>query len=247
MIGKGPFSVLLSVACLACLLACALEAQSIRGRVVDADGGAPILNAEIRITREDGFEGSSLSDSLGAFAVRLPGGGEFQVIASSLGYAPSDPVIVEVESWWQLVEIVVSLAKAPIELEGIVVVARGLDLRHRATIAGFRERHAEALDVGPARVVSSDDPEMKTAFDVADVLKWFPVKGGRCTVIYIDGKVSIGWNDVENIVVDGLAGMEFYLNPLDAPLEFRGGGFPCLRGPVFSVLALWREPIGGVR
>lgn len=223
-----------------------LGAQTIRGRTVDAENGGPVPRADVLVEGVDGFQGKTTSDSTGSFGVRVPGGGRYLLSVKALGYRPVDSSVVVVERSWQQVEIVVRLSASPLEIEGISVVARGLDLRHRATLGGFRERHQESLSVGSARVVSSRDPEMTTSFDVGDVLKWFPVKKRKCVVVYIDGKVAPGWSpEVDLLTVEGLAGLEFYLNALDAPLEFRGGGPPCLRSSSFSVLALWREPQEG--
>jgi len=224
-----------------------LYAQTIRGTVADAVSGAPVVSAEIVAIGGDGFEARTLSDSVGAFSIPVSGKGRYSLRVTALGYHPSDSTTVELEQWWQQVRVFVRLATAPLEIEGITVIARGFDERHRATIGGFRVRHATALRVGPSRVVSNSDPEMKSSFDVGDVLKWFQADRRGCTVLYIDGKLRPGWTDeLELLEVDGLQGIEYYRRSLDAPLEFRGGGAPCLRSPSFSVLALWRkDPVGG--
>lgn len=224
-----------------------LVAQSILGRVVDGVSGNPIAGVVVEIQGPNGFEFRSVTGSSGEFRVRVPRSGRYDLRAGAFGYLPADSLqSVEVRRYSEQVEVVIRLAAAPMELEGITIVARGLDLRHRGTFEGFRERRKHALKVGFSRVLSSEDPIMQTAFDVEDVLRWLPVDQEKCTVIYVDGKLAPGWaDDVHLVVIQGIAGIEFYRRVLDAPLEFRGGGPPCLQSADFSVLALWRTPPGG--
>jgi len=223
---------------------CELSAQSLHGVVSHAESGTLIAGAQVLAVR-DGDTIQVVSAPDGSFHMQLPGKGTYQVAASSLGYVPSKPVAVVVEREWQGVELRVQLSAAPLEIEGLTVVARGLDIRHRATFGGYLARLETTLDVGMARVVSRDDAPMKAAFDIADVLRWFP-SARSCVVVFVDGKLNPGWaQDFREVALDGVVGIEFYRNPLDAPLEFRGGGPPCLRTTSFSVLAVWREG-GGV-
>lgn len=232
------------------LLVCAspvtVRAQSIRGRVIDATRSGPVVNAEVRVVGRAGFAASLLTDSGGRFSFRLPEKGRYVLRATSLGYVPSDSAVVDVEQSWQQVEVIIRLATSPIEIAGISVVARGLELRHRATFPGFLERHQSALRVGPARVVAKGDPVMQSAFNIGDLLKWFPKRRG-CTVVYVDGKVNPGWSDAERVAVLDIAGIEFYRDVYDAPLEFRGGGPPCLRTIRYSILVVWRDPLPSAR
>ncbi len=170
-----------------------LKAQTIRGLVADAETGDPIVSAEIVATGAGGLESRTVSDSAGTFSIPVSRKGSYLLRVTALGYHPADSTTVEIEQTWQQVRVFVRLAKAPLEIEGITVIARGLDERHRATIGGFRERHASAFDVGPSRVLSISDPEMKSSFDVGDVLKWFQADRRGCTVVYIDGRLSPGW------------------------------------------------------
>jgi hypothetical protein len=185
------------------------------------------------------------SDSLGSFLVRLPDAGVYWVTASALGYVSPDTAYVRVENWWEMVELRLRLSAEPLEVEGFTVVGRGMEPRHQATYEGFLVRHETAPAVGRSRVVSIDDPIMKTSAHVGDVLQWFDAAGRDCTVVYVDGRVRTGWGNVEMESIPGLAGIEFYRDYRDAPLEFRDGGPPCLREIKFSVLVLWRERLPG--
>jgi len=226
-----------------------LHGQTVQGMVIDATTSAPIPNAEINVTRIDEWGGRTRSDSLGTFVLRLPKSGAYRIQASALGYARSASASIDLSSDTESVEVLLRLSPEPIAIEGLTVLSRGLELRHRATFLGFQVRHADALRVGLARVVSKDDPEMRNAFDVADVLQWFPTgkNTGRraCLVVYVDGKVLPGSPELENIPVLDLEGIEFYADPLDAPLELRSRGPRCATAGRFSVLAIWRSRPSG--
>ncbi len=216
------------------------SAQSIRGKVLDAGQGGGIPAADVVVSRPGGrLVARVRTDSTGAFVVRLDEAEGVWVRASALGYTPGDSSWVSLESVTEMVEVELRLAPGPLEIEGFTIVARGLDLRHRATFAGFLDRHETALDVGSARVLSIDDPEMATAGNVGDVLKWLPTERAGCTVVYVDGIAQPNL-DVQRFVMQGVAGIEFYVTQMDAPLELRDGGPPCQRALDWTVLALWR-------
>lgn len=219
--------------------------QTVRGQVLDAYLEAAIPAAEVVISGSEGYRIQLFTDSLGSFMVRLPAAGSYWLRASALGYAMSDSAAVTVEHSREMVEIRIRLSAEPLTVEGITVVSRGLELRHQATFEGFLERRKAAPSVGPARVVSIEDPIMAASAHVGEVLQWFPVERRGCTVVFVDGRVRTGWGDVDMENVKGLAGIEFYVDYRDAPLEFRGGGPPCLNNPQFSVLVLWRERLPG--
>ena len=60
-----------------------------------------------------------------------------------------------------------------------------------------------------------------------------PVNVGQVT----DAENTVVWEDFRLAAVEGIEGVEFYADPLDAPIEFRDGG-RC------AVLAIWRREVG---
>jgi hypothetical protein len=217
----------------------------VSGKVLDATLGAAIPTAEVVVSGPDGYRAQLMTDSLGSFKVRLPAAGSYWLRASALGYFMPDSAEVTLEHSRELVEVHLHLSVEPLAVEGITVVSRGLELRHLATFEGFLERRKTARSVGPARVVSIEDPIMRTSAHVGDLLQWFPTERRGCTVVYVDGLVRSGWGDVTMEPIHWLKGVEFYADYRDAPLEFRDGGPPCLKSPKFSVLVLWREKLPG--
>lgn len=220
-----------------------IRGQSIRGHVMDATTGDPVVNAEVVALGPNAESVSAVSNAGGRFIIRLPSAGRWTVGASSLGYLASPPVDVELEGSWQQVEVIVRLSSAPLELEGITVVARGMELRHRASWAGFRERHENALAVGPNRIVTREDGPMKGVFDLADVMRWFP-DPNRCVAYFIDGRFTLFIDSPSNITMIDYEGVEFYRSYRDAPLEYKDIG-PCVGSPDYSIVALWSTREGG--
>jgi hypothetical protein len=69
---------------------CATAAQSVRGRVVERQTGAPVTGALVAIVGEDEVvRGEVLADSSGAFLLRAPSPGRYTLRAQRIGYLPS--------------------------------------------------------------------------------------------------------------------------------------------------------------
>ncbi len=221
------------------LLPCAALSQALAGRVASHDDGLPIPGAAVSIYGVSGFRTSATTNAEGAFRLGLPSEGIYFVAVAALGYAHRDSIPVEV-GIGEEVAIAVELSTSPLEIEGIEIVARGFELRHRATLGGFRERHLSAPAIGSRRLFDRNDPEMRTAFDLDDVMKWFPVTRRMCFDVFVDGVRRPGWDDFRLAAVEGIEGVEFYADPLDAPIEFR-------EGQRCAILAIWRRAVGGVR
>jgi hypothetical protein len=246
------------------LFASGAEAQSIAGVVTDAESGAPLPDVAVVVRGSNVDPVTSMSGADGRFRLTLPEPGRFEITASLLGYRPSDTLSVLVGSAEE-VTVLIQLSVRPVEIEGVTVVAKGLELRHRRTYAGFLERRKSAIRVGPARVVTHEDPEMVAAYDVQSVLNWFPPAG--CLVIYLDGihqPMGFGFPGLDQPLSPGqrrnesrarfnrwqislhdIAGLEFYRWHEDAALEMRDLRYPC-QVPPFSVLALWSFPLDSV-
>lgn len=216
----------------------AARAQTLSGHVVDGESNAAIPAASVFVVSASGDTLRVSSGAEGAFRLELEGTGTYSVSAESLGYRRSAPTPIRFDSWAEQVDVVVRLSARALELGGITVTARGFATRHRASLDGFKVRLETALPVGPVRLVGKNDPEMRSSFDVGDVLRFFHQRAGRCYQLFIDGRLRRDYGDIELIPLEDLEGIEFYRDPRDAPLEMR-------TGERCSVLALWRTPLGG--
>jgi len=103
---------------------------SVVGQVIDANTGAPVANAYVRL-RELGR--NELSHSDGSFHFLNVAPRTYTVLAQRLGYAPAE-ARVEVREG-ETTEVVIRMAPSALELAGIVVTATG---RERGTADTFR-------------------------------------------------------------------------------------------------------------
>jgi hypothetical protein len=209
----------------------AAQGQTVRGRVMDESSGAGLAGAEVSLWADGRLSAVAIADSGGAFTMRAPGPGSYRLAVVSLGYVARDSVPVELQRG-QTAQLTLRLRPAPLQLDSLAATASvGIHPRHLPTFDGFLVRRHTAPPVGHARVVTRHDPEMRSAITVADVLKWFRTPN-KCIDAYYDGYPLS--RPLGSIAVIWLNGVEFYSNPLYAPLGFRTGG-PC------AIVVLWSD------
>ena len=217
------------------------SAQALRGAVRAAETNSPVPGARI-FWRGAGKSESVLTDSIGGFVVALPEPGAYQLQVEALGFLSSGWKEVVADNRRGMVQVDIVLTTSPLEIGGITVVARGLDLRHRASLAGFHERYKTRLRVGSVRQIGADDPELATATNVRDALQWLPMGRAKCLVAYLDGVSQTPTAaDLGRLSTLDIAGIEFYASQLDAPLELRDNGRPCLNRSDWGVVAIWTK------
>ncbi|TVP43055.1 MAG: carboxypeptidase-like regulatory domain-containing protein [Gemmatimonadales bacterium] len=217
-----------------------VAAQSVTGRVVDAESRAGVPSAQVALLVGGEVHTSVETDADGWFTLRAPGSGDFLLRTRALGYAERAADSVRVEPR-EMLEVEVELARQAIALDPITVTGRREDPRHAPTFEGFLARRAVARPVGGDRVVLSTDHEMAAAMSVRDVMRWF--SGIRdCIIYFVEGRPATDW-EVTEIPVDFLEGVEFYRDNLTAPLPYRGEF--CGRSNVYSVIAVWLKRSSG--
>lgn len=231
----------LPLASLLALIPTGAVAQSLVGRVIAAEDSRVVAGATVTVSAPGRGTSSALTDEDGRFRIALPDAGRYLVGASSLGFRPVDSLVVQLHESREQVEVVIRLAVEPIGIEGLTVVARGMDARHLATLEGFRVRHETALDVGSVRLFDRTDSEFTSSFDLDDLRQWVNWPREKCVVFYVDGRADPYWGNEPTVPLAGLEGVEFYYNVGDAPLELRGPARPCNRSLDFSVVAVWRR------
>lgn len=209
-------------------------AQTIHGRVIDAETGRPIAGASIEASSGDARIGIVVSDSTGTFVFALKKMGTYRLRARMIGYRGVDSLVVNV-GLRDLVDVTVRMSTSAVPLDPITVNVNVLDPRHRGTWDGFLMRRALLPPIGNRRAVLREDPEMVNAMYVQDVLNWFPRR--FCTAVYLNGRLFQG--DLFDIPVAHFDGMEFYRHGIEAPLEMRDPGL-CM-GDKYSVLVFWMQ------
>jgi hypothetical protein len=151
---------------LALFLAKTGQAQSVRGRLVEAETDQPIPAAQITLVTGTGTAAAvAFTDAEGRFLLRVAKPGAFMMHSRRLGYRPRADAVNLADG--ELV-IEVRLAPIPLTLDPVVVEAevnaRYLDLM------GFYER--QRSDFG--QFLTRDDIEARRAVRVTDVLGAVP-------------------------------------------------------------------------
>jgi hypothetical protein len=215
-------------------------AQSVRGRVVEAETGAGVRGA--RVVLHDGTgrvvaQTATAADGAFLLAAREAGRHRLEVLHAEYRTTTTDEFTIGAA---EEVVVDVRLATQVIALEPLTITARRRDPRHEPTHEGFYTRYQLLPQIGNARAISRNDGEMINARDARDVLPWLAPP--YCLVVYWNGHLQdVGWLAelrLETHAID-LEGVEYYRYIQDAPQTMRdlpGYLLDCTR---HSVLALW--------
>jgi Carboxypeptidase regulatory-like domain len=235
---------LLLATVLALLAAPPLAAQALRGRVLDAETGRPVQEAEVRVADAAGaLVARARTGADGAFALRLPGGGAHRVSAGRLGYRLAEAgVLVPPRA---AVEVDLLLAGAELALQPLEVTARVAGLR-RLEEAGFFERERARR----GRFLRREDVEREAPRRVSDLMRGFvPRQVGRTARrvpdtlndqpvereetcqprVFLDGAVVPGGVRAldEMLLPEHVEGVEIYPGPSALPARFAGSASAC--------------------
>lgn len=229
------------------------HAQSVSGRVTDADTGAPVSEARVVLLRPDGNRvAETVSDRLGAFHFATWNPGTYRLEASHVAYRTTSSEAFEVGVREEVV-VVLRISATPIALEPLTITARRRDLRDDATHEGFYARQLLASSTGANRVITRVDDEMINARDARDALAWLPAarerarafdREGQCLVVYWNGQLMADLETAEmwlSTPAHMLEGLEFYRTLTEAPMDFRQVPpylYDCAR---HTVVALWQR------
>jgi hypothetical protein len=88
------------LACLACLNAFGLAAQTIRGQVFDSISGTPLGTGFVVLLDNRGIEvGRTLSDLEGRFVIHAAAPGRYRLRSERIGYAPWETPSSPLPDW----------------------------------------------------------------------------------------------------------------------------------------------------
>lgn len=195
-----------TLAALTCVAARGAVAQELRGRAVDAHGGAPVAFGEAALLSDQGIPVAAVvADSAGRFVLRAPVAGEYRVVVHRYGYEETRSPLMILEDG-RAYEIEVEVRPLPVSLPGVelsvVNEAETIQWLRRAwgghpnAAKGFRLIQGARLE--EAKSKSDDNTEM---------LRWLyiPVSHGRrvcvlslfddCGQLYVNGR----WTPNEHI------------------------------------------------
>lgn len=211
---------------LAVLWAGSASAQSVRGRILDAETGQGIPGVKVTLIQGDRKRiAEVLTNSTGAFALGATATGQHRLQTSHIGYASVTTDAFTINNNEQVV-VDVKVSVSVVALEPLTVVARRQDPANDATEEGMYARRLTLPPLGLRRVMLPFDPEMQGAIDVNDVIRSnFPQTRRRpCTVVYWNGQIvqdTAMANQWLETSVSELEAVEYYRNAIDAPMAFR--------------------------
>jgi hypothetical protein len=219
----------------------AASAQSVRGRVIDAESSTPVANVRVVLLNQAGTRvAETMTDSAGAFVLNGRGPGEYTLQISHVAYRETRTEKFEL-AYMETAVVDVRASKAVIALAPLEVKARQREKYHDATYEGLYARAAVLPKVGSNRVFMRTGWEMQSVTRVSELLQRH-VPPLRCQPI-------VFWNGflVQNAAiaqerltasVDDLEAVEIYRDPLMAPFAFREEP-GMLRSWRCTVVALW--------
>jgi hypothetical protein len=216
--------------------ASSVEAQIIRGMVVEATGRAPIGGAVVELRADrDGGKTQATSDSLGLFVLRAPRAGSYTLGASRLGYLKYEGDTIRLGSA-ESVSIEIRLDTRVVPLEPLVVMARS-----GSAPEGFEARRAG----GFGRFLTRKDIDARSAPHTTDLFRAMPgvvitaqrrgpgsslqMRGttGLCApAVWIDGlavPIYAGTNIDDLLMPTVIEAIEVYNSVSSAPIQYRSG------------------------
>lgn len=240
---------------LALLLPGALGAQSITGRVVDAESRQPVPGAEVRLLDSAAaVVARELSNAAGAFAFGDLRSGRYTIEVEQFGYEPRRTRTLEVDEDG-IHGHEVAIEPLAIPLEEIRVTSRLRRMRHEGTYAGLYARHTASPSVGNNRVILRTDPEFEGATSVRDLLYHFTPAQCAPYVIwrgFLSGRAvrDSPASSYLDLSVAHLEAIEYYRDYASLPMSYRAELDAGFRGNVplsavrrCGVVALWpRRP-----
>jgi hypothetical protein len=217
----------------------------VRGILLDAAGGQPIVSATVTISANRGrWQRATQSDSVGRFQFEDVSAGPYRLRARRVGYREAvGPLGLSADS---LVEVEVRMAAASVVLEPVTVVTRSTR-EVSPVLRGFYER----MQRGFGRYITREEIEARHAVQVGDVLRNIPnlratagrmgsssggfthgSTGDRCGVVFfLDGlqlnqPAIAGRYSPRDFAIDDyvnaqeVEGIEIYRGEADTPAEF---------------------------
>jgi hypothetical protein len=246
-----------------------IEAQVVRGRLLESGSAQPILLGRV-ILLDTAFVAvaETVTDEQGRYVIEAPGPGEYWIAADRLGYQPMIDGILEMgEGGFLPADLY--MRPEPLALEGISVTAERRRIERALSNAGFYDRKK----AGFGRFIGPEDIERRNPIQLSDLLQGISairagygqageefLCNGRQPRVFLDGAgVSfprlqdpgvVSNAIIEEIVdLDAIAGIEVYTGPASLPLQWGGtisedrpgGGSIARRSRPVCTILIWTK------
>jgi hypothetical protein len=154
------------------------SAQTIRGRVLDEDRGAPISIAGVYLLDEArDVRARALADSAGRFVLRVPKSGRYYLAAQRIGHIDTESPLVIVSAEREY-EVDLSLRPEPIRLDGLEVevplLRQNRWARDRLVYMDSKHWGSNPVEVLGFRLILGaplEEAKLKSA-DALEMLRW---------------------------------------------------------------------------
>ena len=225
----------------------ALEAQTIRGTLLERDSNRPINLGFVALLTEAGDSiTSTITNRMGRFELVSPDPGSFLLLAAALGHRETTVGVFELGEGGELaVEF-----RTPVEaltLNGLLVQADRIGQQPALVLNGFSRRMQQGLGrfITPAEIESS--PAFRTSdlfvgmlgVRVTDDRVLINTAGRVCSPqVWVDGlPQSVGADFALDFVMplEALAAVELYRRATEVPLQYGGSRAGC------GVLLFWTK------
>ncbi|MFQ5703366.1 MAG: carboxypeptidase regulatory-like domain-containing protein [Gemmatimonadales bacterium] len=228
-------TVLLAAASLGLSQTTLLDAQTVKGRLLDHASGKPIPDASVALLTQSGAVVKiAIADSTGAYSVRTPRSGTYSFRVDARGYNTLNGLPFTVRKG-QTLELNMQLWSLT-ELPAVVVTADSLPLAP-GPLRGFYDR----VERGLGHYVTRKDIEKRASSQFTSLLRLVPsvrivpspygqaqftvrIKGSPCPpMLWVDnskwGSVDFGEGIDRELFPHDLEGIEVY-RPSEVPTEF---------------------------
>ena len=240
------------------LLPSVASAQRVVGRVVDGTTGAGVPSVEVRMESTDNVRARAISDSTGAFTVRLTtGAGRYRIAAHHLGYSTTTSEL-DVGQQDQ-VEVLIRMAVTPLALPALEVIGRSRAPDPYLERTGYYERKAAKFGA----FIDPEEIERRRPQNTTDLFHRIPgvrvimlggIRGNDIRItrgenpncpprVYLDrvivrrGGSMDGYDTTLDALIQplNLHAIEIFRSPSETPPEFGGNSTTC------GVIVIWTK------
>lgn len=138
-------------------------AQIVQGRVIDAITRQPVASVSVQMLRGTSQVGIATSDSSGRFLLRPPEPGNYKVVASRIGYSPTESKLLEL-SLDQSVEVFLQLKSEPVKITPLTLSVSRIPYLDSK---GFYER----MEGGGGDFLTSETIRRRNSSSLVEVLR----------------------------------------------------------------------------
>ncbi|UCC25320.1 MAG: carboxypeptidase regulatory-like domain-containing protein [Gemmatimonadales bacterium] len=220
------------------LYAQAGSSAGVQGRVVDAESGDGVQDAEVYL---EGTRHRAATDGRGRFRLEGLSGGTYVIGVTRLGYETRADTLFVGEG--ELVEVVLPMGRTPLEIEGLEV-----EVTRRSYLLEMRGFYDRSLQGFRGTFLDRAAIEDRDPLFVTDLLRNIPgvevVAGSRLIMsqsvnfydggrgcepsLWLDG-IRSGWRNYDDIRPDHLEGLEVYT----------GSGAPGKYNDLCGTVVIW--------